>query len=95
MISGDRFQRVELGGVRYSHLVDPRTGWALTHPSQVTLIGAEAMTTDALSKVLSVLGPDSGFDRLRRYPVEAFLMHAPQGPVEVQETPGWHRYERH
>ena len=93
--SGDRFQRVELGGVRYSHLVDPRTGWALTHPSQVTLIGAEAMTTDALSKVLSVLGPDPGFDRLRRYPVEAFLMHAPRGPVEVRETPGWHRYERH
>jgi len=47
-----------------------------------------------LSKVLSVLGPDSGFDRLRRYPVEAFLMHAPRGPVEVEETPGWRRYER-
>jgi thiamine biosynthesis lipoprotein len=93
--SGDRFQRVELGGIRYSHLLDPRTGWALTHPSQVTLIGAEAMTTDALSKVLSVLGPDPGFERLRRYPVEAFLMHAPRGPVEVRETPGWRRYERH
>jgi thiamine biosynthesis lipoprotein len=92
--SGDRFQRVELGGVRYSHLLDPRTGWALTHPSQVTLIGPEAMTTDALSKVLSVLGPDSGFERIRKLPVEAFLMHAPRGPVEVRQTPGWHRYER-
>lgn len=92
--SGDRFQRVELGGVRYSHLLDPRTGWALTHPSQVTLIGKEAMTTDALSKVLSVLGPDDGLARIRRHPVEAFLMHAPRGPVEVRETPGWRRYER-
>lgn len=92
--SGDRFQRVELGGVRYSHIVDPRTGWALTHPSQVTLIGREAMATDALSKVLSVLGPDAGFRRLRGHPVEAFLMHAPRGPVEIRETPGWRRYER-
>ena len=92
--SGDRFQRVELGGVRYSHLLDPRSGWALTHPSQVTLIGKEAMTTDALSKVLSVLGPDEGFARIRRHPVEAFLMHAPRGPVEVRETPGWRRHER-
>jgi len=92
--SGDRFQRVELGGIRYSHLLDPRTGWALTHPSQVTLIGREAMTTDALSKVLSVMGPDPGFDRVRRYPVEAFLMHAPRGTVEVRQTSGWRRYER-
>ena len=92
--SGDRFQRVELGGVRYSHLVDPRTGWALTHPSQVTLIGREAMTTDALSKVVSVLGPEAGFVRIGRNPVEAFVMHAPKGPVEVSETPGWRRYER-
>lgn len=92
--SGDRFQRVELGGIRYSHLLDPRTGWALTHPSQVTLIGREAMTTDALSKVLSVMGPDPGFDRVRRYPVESFLMHAPRGTVEVRQTSGWRRYER-
>ena len=92
--SGDRFQRVELGGVRYSHLVDPRTGWALTHPSQVSLIGREAMTTDALSKVLSVLGPEPGLERIRRHPVEALVFHAPRGPVEVVETPGWRRYER-
>jgi len=92
--SGDRFQRVELGGVRYSHIVDPRTGWALTHASQVTLIGREAMTTDALSKMLSVLGPDAGFRRLRGHPIEAFLMYAPRGTVEIRETPGWYRYER-
>lgn len=92
--SGDRFQRVELGGVRYSHLVDPRTGWALTHPSQVTLIGREAMTTDALSKVLSVLGPNPGLERIRRHPVEALLLQAPRGPVEVLETRGWRRFER-
>jgi len=60
----------------------------------VTLIGREAMTTDALSKVLSVMGPDPGFDRVRRYPVEAFLMHAPRGTVEVRQTSGWRRYER-
>jgi len=91
--SGDRFQRVELGGVRYSHLVDPRTGWALTHPSQVSLIGREAMTTDALSKVLSVLGPEDGLGRIRRRGIEALVFHAPHGTVEVVETPGWRRYE--
>jgi len=28
--SGDLFQRLEIGGVRYSHIVDPRTGIGLT-----------------------------------------------------------------
>ncbi len=91
--SGDLFQRVEIDGVRYSHIVDPRTGQALTDHSQVTLIGRETMTTDALSKVLSVLGPDHTAQLRKRFGVEALLFRAPRGEVEVHETPGWHRHE--
>lgn len=92
--SGDLFQRVEIGGVRYSHIVDPRTGQALTDHSQVTVIGHVAMTTDAVSKVLSVLGSEKGIGLARQFGVETIMFRAPTGIVETRETSGWKRYER-
>ena len=58
--SGDMFQRLEIDGKRYSHIVDPRTGVGLTDHSLVTVIAPEAMTADAVSKPVSVLGPLKG-----------------------------------
>jgi thiamine biosynthesis lipoprotein len=58
--SGDLFQRLEIGGKRYSHVVDPRTGIGLTDHSLVTVIAPTGMTADALCKVVSVLGPTDG-----------------------------------
>jgi thiamine biosynthesis lipoprotein len=91
--SGDLFQRVEIGGVRYSHIVDPRTGRALTDHSQVTLIGRDPMTCDALSKVLSVSGPGAMPGLASRFGVEALVQRAPAGRVEIVESGGWRRYE--
>jgi thiamine biosynthesis lipoprotein len=34
--SGDTWQFVEIDGKRYSHIIDPRTGWGLTTHSSVT-----------------------------------------------------------
>lgn len=92
--SGDRFQRVEIGGVRYSHIVDPRSGLGLTDHSLVTLIGPRATTVDALSKLVSVLGPERGFELLaREFPsVEALVARQPAERLEVRETPGFRRW---
>jgi thiamine biosynthesis lipoprotein len=93
--SGDLFQRVEIGGVRYSHIVDPRTGLGLTDHSLVTLIGPRGMTVDALSKLVSVLGPDRGFALLREHfpEVEALCVRQPDDQMEASETPGFRRWE--
>jgi len=58
--SGDSEQYVEIGGKRYSHIIDPRTGMALTGRSSVTTIADDATTSDATATALSVLGPDEG-----------------------------------
>ncbi len=65
--SGDAFQHVVIGGRRYSHIVDPRSGIGLTTPSTVTVIAPDGMTADALATALSVLGPRQGFALLRAY----------------------------
>lgn len=91
--SGDLFQRVEIGGVRYSHIVDPRTGLALTDHGLVTLLAPDGITADALSKVVSVLGPDEGFRRVAGFPgAEAFVLRMPASQLEERRTPGFGRW---
>ena len=58
--SGDAEQFVELNGVRYSHVVDPRTGLALTNHVQATVIADCATHSEGLTKAICVLGPVEG-----------------------------------
>jgi thiamine biosynthesis lipoprotein len=58
--SGDAFQAVTIDGVRYSHVVDPRTGLGVIGPSAVTVIAADCTTADALATAANVLGPEAG-----------------------------------
>lgn len=53
--SGDAEQYVEIGGVRYSHIVDPATGLGLTKPVAVTVIARRAAQSDGLTTACSVL----------------------------------------
>ena len=56
--SGDVYQFLEVDGVRYSHLVDPKTGRAITTPRIVTVIGRDGMTCDSYASAISVLGQE-------------------------------------
>jgi thiamine biosynthesis lipoprotein len=58
--SGDAEQFVEIGGVRYSHIVDPRTGLGLTGRSEVTVVARHGIDSDSLTKVAAVLGAEKG-----------------------------------
>ncbi len=53
--SGDLEQFVEIGGVRYSHLLDPKTGLGLTGRRSVTVIAPNGITADSMTKAVSVL----------------------------------------
>ena len=58
--SGDYRNYFELEGKRYSHLIDPRTGWPVTHDLvSVTVIHPSAMLADAWATALTVLGFDA------------------------------------
>jgi thiamine biosynthesis lipoprotein len=64
--SGDLFQRLEIDGKRYSHIVDPHTGVGLTDHSLVTVIARDCVTADGLSTTVSVLGPERGLKLVER-----------------------------
>ena len=54
--SGDAEQYVEIDGKRYSHMIDPRTGLGLLGQRSVTVVAPNGITSDSLTKVVSVLG---------------------------------------
>jgi thiamine biosynthesis lipoprotein len=58
--SGDAEQHVDVNGVRYSHILDPRTGQALVGRSSVTVIARTGISSDSLATALSVMEPGAG-----------------------------------
>jgi thiamine biosynthesis lipoprotein len=52
--SGDAEQSVEIAGVRYSHIVDPRRGLGVTGGAEVTIVAPDAATADALATAIAV-----------------------------------------
>jgi thiamine biosynthesis lipoprotein len=63
--SGDYEQFVDQGGQRHGHIIDPRTGWSARGLSSATVVAADAMTADAWSTALFVLGPKGARDLAR------------------------------
>lgn len=90
--SGDLFQHVQIGAVRYSHIVDPRTGLGLTDRSQVTVIARDCLTADSLSTAISVLGPERGLALANASCAGVYLARQPAGRVEVVENRRFRRW---
>ncbi|MBL7825055.1 MAG: FAD:protein FMN transferase [Saprospiraceae bacterium] len=75
--SGARYRYTELEGVRYSHIIDPRSGKPLTHQVEATVIAKNATMADAWATAASVLGK-SGFVKLRLKPdIRLWLTESP------------------
>jgi thiamine biosynthesis lipoprotein len=66
--SGPTAQFVEIDGVRYSHVIDPRTGFGLTNQVLARVIAQDATTADALSTALTVVGVHDAPRLLDRFP---------------------------
>ena len=84
--SGDAERFVEIDGVRYSHIVDPRTGLGLTGRSSVTVTAPDASTSDSLATAVSVLGPAEGLALVARTSgAEALIVAANDGGPDLLE----------
>lgn len=53
--SGDAYKFIEHEGKRYSHIIDPRTGYGVPGPHWTTVIASSATHADALATVMSLL----------------------------------------
>jgi thiamine biosynthesis lipoprotein len=88
--SGDRWHQRTHEERRWSHTIDPRTGEPTTHTlASVTVLHPECMQADALATVLTVLGPDDGFDFAERHDVAALFVRHGEAPLAARSTRAW------
>ena len=66
--SGDTEQFLEIDGKRYSHIIHPGTGQALTSRIGVTIVAPRGITADSLATAICVMGPDQGLAFLNQQP---------------------------
>lgn len=84
--SGDYRNYRIVAGMRYSHEIDPRTGYPVQHQlAAVTVVASTAMLADAWATALMVLGEEKGLALADSLQVDAyFIMH---GDNAVYEQP--------
>lgn len=88
--SGDTYRYLEVGGKRYSHILDPRNGQALTHQRKVTVIAPTGMLADAWASVLSVLTIEAGARALKdRSWLRARLIEADEARFLQTDIGAW------
>jgi len=88
--SGAGEQFVEVDGIRYGHVIDPRTGWPAAGVISASVIASSAAVADALSTAFLV----GGVDLAERYCAQHSNVLALVTPDDGLETPvvfGEHR----
>lgn len=84
--SGDYQRYFEAQGVRYHHLLDPRTGWPARSMRSVTVVAKDPVLADAWSTAFFILGPEWTDAYCRNHPELQALWVDAQGRIGV--TPG-------
>ena len=92
--SGSYARYVEIAGRRYTHIIDPRTGWPETSVASATVIGPDATSADALATALAVLGTEEGLALIESLPGYECLIISPEGAEHtLTRSSGFARYE--
>ena len=79
--SGSYEKFVVFNGKRYSHIINPATGYPATGLCSVTVFGPNAETANGLSTSIMVLGNEKGLDLLQKFPHYSCLMISDSGKV--------------
>ena len=88
--SGDLYQYAVIDGKRYSHIINPKNGMALSNNIQVTVVAANGAMADAYASALSVLGIEEGRNIVQKTPdLEAFMVEDIPGAYKKWNSPGF------
>ncbi|OUS32490.1 FAD:protein FMN transferase ApbE [Thalassotalea sp. 42_200_T64] len=73
--SGDYRNYFEENGIRYSHTINPETGWPINHKLvSVTVVHPSSMTADGLATAIEVMGPEKGYEFAKANNLAVYLI---------------------
>lgn len=81
--SGDYQRYFEVNGVRYHHILDPKTGYPAKNLKGTTVIGVSSTDCDGLSTTLFVVGVDKGKEILSAFPGVGAIFVKADGSIEM------------
>lgn len=88
--SGDYRNVAVIDGRRYSHTIDPATGWPVEHDlASVSVVASDCMTADAAATALMVAGPQRLREVARALGVEALGLVREGSDFRELKTPGF------
>ena len=91
--SGDYRNFFEHEGRRYSHVIDPRTGWTVAHDlASVTVVSPTAARADALATALLVLGPVAGMELAEHEEIAALLAVRADESLELMRSSAYQAF---
>lgn len=80
--SGNYRKYIEKGGVRYSHSIDPKTGYPVEHNLlSVTIIADNASWADCLATICMLVGKEKASKLLEGQGVEAYFIYVEDGKI--------------
>ena len=89
--SGNYFNYREINGKKYSHTIDPETGFPAQHAIlSASIFTTDCATADAWGTALMVMGHEKAIELLKNHPeLEVLLMYSnAEGKVDTFITPG-------
>jgi thiamine biosynthesis lipoprotein len=81
--SGDLWQFVEINGTRYSHILDPNTGWGVRGPVSATAIAANATDADAMATIACILPAEQTLALAAEQDIQILIAHSFKGEIQI------------
>lgn len=82
--SGSYEKFVMFNGKRYTHIIDPKTGYPVSGLSSVTINGPSAEFANGLSTSIMVLGKEQGLKLLEQFPEYSAILVTDNGRVTAK-----------
>nr|WP_319512335.1 FAD:protein FMN transferase [uncultured Draconibacterium sp.] len=84
--SGDYEKYVKFNGIRYAHIIDPRTGYPAHGIISATVFAPKAELADALATSVFVMGIDVGLDRINQLPQIECIIVDDEGNIHQSDN---------
>ncbi|MGY3211576.1 FAD:protein FMN transferase [Mucilaginibacter sp. HD30] len=86
--SGSYEKFVEFNGKRYSHIINPKTGYPATGLTSVTIFGPSAEAANGFSTSMMVLGKDAALKFIKQFPAFKYLIITDSGEIIASKQLG-------